>query len=104
MFYKMYLGTPCRLNVQFCKCVPDALRLINLGYWPATPTRPILAFTCSFMEWLEALLLECQISVQDFSNAVEIMIKEKIMKVGLNIQEWIQDFLKGARLYIEVDW
>ena len=78
-----YVGIPYHLNVQFCKCVPDALRLINLGYWPATPTRPVLAFTFSFMEWLEALLLECQISVQDFSNAVEMMIKEKIMKVGL---------------------
>ena len=35
------------------------------------------------MEWLEALLLECQISIQNFSNAVEMMIKEKIMKVDL---------------------
>ena len=69
--------------MQFCKCVPDALRLIKLGYWPATPTRPVLAFTHSFMEWMEALLLECQVSVQDFSSAVEMIIKEKFMKVGL---------------------
>ena len=34
------------------------------------------------MEWMEALLLECQVSVQDFSSAVEMIIKEKFMKVG----------------------
>ena len=31
---------------------------------------------------MEALLLECQVSVQDFSSAVEMIIKEKFMKVG----------------------
>lgn len=78
--------------MQFCKCIPDALRLISLGYWPATPTRPVLAFTHPFMEWMEALLLECQVSIQDFSSAVEMLIKEKYMKVSLfyksNAQQW----------------
>ena len=50
------LGKPYTLNVQFCKCQADMLRLIEMGYWPATPTRPVLAFTRAFME---TLLLEC---------------------------------------------
>ena len=75
------LGKPYTLHVQFCKCQADLLRLIEIGYWPATPTRPVLAFTRTFMDWMEALLLECQVSVQDFSCAVEMIIKEKFMKV-----------------------
>ena len=78
-----FLGKPYTLNVQFCKCQADMLRLIQIGYWPATPTRPVLAFTKAFMDWMETLLLECQVSAQDFSCAIEMMVKEKFIKVIL---------------------
>lgn len=78
----MHIGAPCSLNIQFCKCQPDALRLIELGYWPATPSHPGLAFTQSFMDWMEALLLECQVAVQDFTSAIEMLVKEKFAKVS----------------------
>ena len=58
------------------------MRLIELGYWPATPSRPGLAFSQAFMSWMEALLLECQVDVQDFSSAVEMFVKEKFTKVS----------------------
>ena len=57
------------------------LRLIEMGYWPATPTRPVLAFTRAFMDWMETLLFECQVSAQDISCAIELMVKEKFIKV-----------------------
>ena len=75
-------GRPYSLNIQFCKCVPNAIRIIELGYWPATPARPSLAFTQSFMDWMEALLLECQVCVQNFSSAVEMMVKENFTEVS----------------------
>lgn len=78
-------GTPYSVNVQFCKCMSDAIRLIELGYWPATPARPNLAFTQSFMDWMEALLLECQVSVQDFTSAVEMIVKENFTKVSYSL-------------------
>ena len=61
--------------------MPDALRLMELGYWPATPSRPVLAFSLCFMDWMECLLLECQVSVHDYSHAVEMLVKEKFEKV-----------------------
>jgi len=78
---QFYLGISRNLNIQFCKCRSDALTLIALGYWPGTPTRPFVAFSFSFMDWMEALLLECQVSVQDFSSALEVFLKENIVQV-----------------------
>ena len=77
------IGAPSNLNIQFCKCQSDALTLIELGYWPATPSRPGLAFTSSFMNWMEALLLECQVAVQDFSSAMEMLVKENFTEVSM---------------------
>ena len=34
------------------------------------------------MSWMEALLLECQVAVQDFSSVVEMLVKEKFTKVS----------------------
>ena len=53
---------------------------MELGYCPATPSRPNLAFSFVFLDWMEALLLEAQVVVQDCS-AVEFMLKEKLSKV-----------------------
>ena len=74
------------IYIQFCKCVPDAIRLIELGYWPATPAQPIFVFTRSFMDWMEALLLECQVSTQDFSSAVEMIVKENFTEVIMHFR------------------
>ena len=35
------------MSIEFCKCKLDAHRLMELGYWPATPSRPVLAFSCN---------------------------------------------------------
>jgi len=35
------------------------------------------------MNWMEALLLECQMSVQDFTKAVEAFLKENILQVSI---------------------
>ena len=69
-----------KLNIRFCK--PDALTLVELGYWPGTPSQPLVTFSFSFMDWMEALLLECQVSVQDFSNAIEVYLQENIVQVS----------------------
>ena len=58
---------------------------MELGYWPASPSRPVLAFSFSFLDWLEALLLECQIAVNDYCDAVEFLLKDKMKSVCQNI-------------------
>ena len=51
------------MNIEFYKCKLDTHQLMELSYWPATPSRPVLAFSLSLMDWMGALLLECQVAV-----------------------------------------
>lgn len=78
----VYTGVPRQLNISFCKCKNDSLRIMELGYWPASPSRPVLAFSFSFFDWLEALLLECQIALNDYCDAVEFLLKDKMKSVS----------------------
>ena len=65
----------------FCSCESDALTLMRLRYWPGTPTRPLVAFSFALMDWMEALLLECQVAVQDFATALEAKIRGMFKKL-----------------------
>lgn len=73
---------PRSINFQFCSCEGDCIKLIRLHYWPATSTKPQIAFDFHFLDWLEALLLECQVAVQDMTQAISYLIKENIGQVS----------------------
>lgn len=57
------------MRFSFCPCENDAIKMIRLRYWPATTSRPTIAFSFQLLDWLEALLLECQVAVQDMTQA-----------------------------------
>jgi len=57
--------------------------LTDLGYWPATPSRPNLAFSFSFLDWMEALLLEAQVPSQDYCSAIEFILKDRLSEVSM---------------------
>ena len=72
------VGIPRTLSVMFCPCESDVVKLIKLNYWPATPTRPSIAFSFSLLDWLEALLLKCQVALHDATEAIAFLIKEEM--------------------------
>ena len=51
----------------------EAETLLQLGLFPATPKLPKLAFTLPLFEWLEALMLEYQVSAHDFVAALKCL-------------------------------
>ena len=77
----LHIGSPRVLNFPFCSCKCDALKLIGFNYWPGTPVYPRVAFTFEFMDLLEALLLECHVAVQDFTQAWSYLVTKKLIKV-----------------------
>lgn len=68
-------------SVTFCACQSEATTLIHAGLFPATPKQPKLAFSFSLLDWFEALMLECQVSAQDFVAAVDVLTDSYTMKV-----------------------
>ena len=75
------VGIPRKINFPFCTCESDCVKLIRLHYWPATSSKPQIAFTFHFLDWLEALLLECQVAVQDMTQAISYLIRDQIGQV-----------------------
>ena len=69
------IGVPRTLSVMFCPCESDVVKLIKLNYWQEL--RPI-AFSFSLLDWLEALLLECQVALHDATEAIAFLIREKM--------------------------
>ena len=50
--------------------------------WPSTPNNSHLTFTFDFMDWIEALVLECQVALQDFCKALIYKCPYLIIKVN----------------------
>ena len=79
--HNTFTGIPRKISFPFCTCESDCIKLIRLHYWPATSSKPLDAFRFHFLDWLEALLLECQVAVQDMTQAISYLIKDKIGQV-----------------------
>ena len=55
--------------------------MVRARLWPASPHRPQLAFTFELLDWAEALLLECQVSLMDFCKALCFKCPHLVVKV-----------------------
>ena len=77
------IGVPRQIEFPFCPCQGNAITLIKCQYWPGTPLNPKIAFSFELLDMLQALLLECRVAVQDFTQAVGYLIKTKTFKVCL---------------------
>ena len=48
-----------------------------MGIWPTSPYFPQLTFTFGLMDWLEALMMECQVALKDFCAALQVSFRGK---------------------------
>ena len=63
--YISCIGQHHGITVVFCGCKSPAERLLELNLWPATPSKPTLAFTIELMRFAQMLILECYASLYD---------------------------------------
>ena len=57
---------------MFCGCKSPAEQLLELNLWPATPSKPTIAFTIELMTFVHMLTLECQASLYDISTFLKV--------------------------------
>ena len=55
-----------------CDCEATSITLVRAGLWPASPKNPQVAYTFELLNVMEALMLECQVSLKDFCEAVKL--------------------------------
>ena len=82
IFFKVFvIGVQHSITFTFCQCFDEIGTLIQFELFPGTPKPPTVAFSFQLLDYLEALLLECQVAVSDFTAALKIMSASPIMKV-----------------------
>ncbi len=69
------------VSVTSCDCEPLAVALVRARLWPATPQFPKYAFSFDLLDWAEALLLECHVSLKDFCSALYFRCPYSVEKV-----------------------
>ena len=66
-----------------CQCESVSETLARARLWPATPQNPRYAFCFELLDWCEALLLECQVSLKDLCEALYYKCPHLVVKVIL---------------------
>ena len=64
------VGIEHKVHLTYCDCESLIRTMCQARVWPATPNYPHYAFSFALMEWAKVLLLECQVSLKDFCNAL----------------------------------
>ena len=56
----------------YFQCGDDTvISLLKFGLWPATPTKPKMAFTLQYMRLVSSLVLDCSIPLNSVNRALQ---------------------------------
>lgn len=56
---------------------------MKMKLFPGTPEKPTIAFSFHLLDYLESLLLECQVSVSDFVAAITFLSDDVFTNVSI---------------------
>ncbi|XP_028417790.1 uncharacterized protein LOC114542444 isoform X2 [Dendronephthya gigantea] len=73
-------GIPHHVGIVSCKCEPFSVTLTRLRLWPTSCKQPLYAFDFRLFDWMEAMLLECQVSLHDFCKALHFKLPPYVIR------------------------
>ncbi|XP_028417867.1 uncharacterized protein LOC114542545 [Dendronephthya gigantea] len=76
-------GRRHELHVTTCPCEAFPVSLARIRLWPTSSKQPRFAVSFDLLDWMEALLLECQVSVSDFCKALDVKMPKYVIKKDL---------------------
>ncbi|XP_028404088.1 uncharacterized protein LOC114526761 [Dendronephthya gigantea] len=72
-------GRRHELGVMSCPCEAFPITLARLHLWPTSSKHPNMALSFDLLDWMEALLLECQVSANDLCKALNFKIPKYVI-------------------------
>ena len=91
----MCLGEEHNIKFTICACEPIVLTMMRAHLWPSSPQRPHFGFSFEILDWAEALLLEAQISLNDFCKALYFKCHHIMTKVS-NVSYKLHRYYKNC--------
>ncbi len=86
-FFLCHVGVAHGVMFATCDCELITVTLARSRLWPATPKHPRYAFSFDLLDWCEALLLECQVSLKDLCEALYYKCPYLVVKV---VDDWVR--------------
>eukprot|EP00794_Sanderia_malayensis_P000768 gene768-60_t len=80
-----YHGRQHLANIELCSCQSDVTFFVQHRLWPASPNKPELGFMFTFLDMIENLLLENQISLKGFCDGIKETLPRLIKNNGKDI-------------------
>ena len=78
----IYLFIGDEHNVMSTTCACELVfTMATARLWPSSPLRPQYGFSFELLDWAEALLLEAQVSLNDFCKAVHFKCCHNVTKL-----------------------
>ena len=66
-----YAGMEHELQFVYCSCEALPITMARAKLWPATPSNPRFCLSFELLDWVEALMLESQVSLKGFCKTVD---------------------------------
>ena len=89
MLFLVKVGAEHNIVFMCCQCETLPVTMVRAHIWPAFPQHPKLAFTFEFLDWAEALLLECQVALKDLCKALYFKCPHLVRKVRIQLLKLI---------------
>ena len=100
-----HAGIPHQVGIVSCKCEPFSVTLSRLRLWPTSSKQPSYALAFDLLDWMEAMLLECQVSLNDFCKALNyklpayVVVSKKVHSTSLQYVTLIMLLFMQGQLY-----
>ena len=79
------IGIEHQVCFVYCDCETIVEAMVHVRLWPSSPSHPQTAYTFELLDWMEALLLECQVALKDFCSALYFKCPHIEKTIGLFI-------------------
>ncbi|KAH9452331.1 hypothetical protein Pst134EB_016289 [Puccinia striiformis f. sp. tritici] len=70
-----------RIRQKFCTCLPDAVRLLTLGYIGSSPIRPQTAISVHLLQFHDLAWQWCHVATQPFTEFIARWVEVRSMKL-----------------------
>ncbi|EFP90620.2 uncharacterized protein PGTG_16646 [Puccinia graminis f. sp. tritici CRL 75-36-700-3] len=70
-----------RIRQKFCNCLPDAVRLLTLGYIGSSPIRPRTAISVRLLQFHDLAWQWCHVATQPFTEVVARWVEVRSTKL-----------------------
>ncbi|EHS63905.1 uncharacterized protein PGTG_20887 [Puccinia graminis f. sp. tritici CRL 75-36-700-3] len=83
-----------RAKIKFCSCTSDAVRLIQMGYLPGSPIRPVTAFSLPLLILHNCLWNNCHIGAMPFTMALKQYLEPRSQRLTVQNAKHARDLRK----------